>query len=137
MAIVTDIKNGLKTRLETITGIRVHNQPVDSVQELPACIILTEQIGYPLAFGGNAMEGQLRIVFLVDSAVKEQAVRDLDKYLHPGNGSAVVRAIYGDDSLGTTVDQIVSVSAENIGVRRLNDGDAIGADFVVRWVRSS
>ena len=136
MAELTDIKNGLKTRLETITGVRVHNQPVDSVQELPACVILTERIGYPVAFGGNAYEGQFRVVFLVDSAVREQAMRDLDAYLHPGNGSAVVRAIYGDDTLGTNVDQIISVSAENIGLRRLNDGDAVGADFVVRWVKS-
>ena len=137
MATVTDIKNGLKTRLETISGLRVFNQPLDSVNEFPCAVILNDSITYPLTFGGTQMEGQFRVIFFLDSAITNQACRSLDTYLHPGNSTSVVRAIYGDDSLGGNVDGVVAVSCENIGVRVLPDqNQVVGADFLVRWVKS-
>lgn len=135
MAVITDIKNALKTRLETISGLRVFNQPMDSINEFPSAVILNEGITYPLTFGGTSAEGMLRVTFFVDKAITEDACRSLDTYLHPGNTTSVVRALYGDSSLGGTA-QIVSVSCENIGVRVLPDGNSVvGADFVTRWVR--
>ena len=136
MSVVGDIKAGLKTRLETISGVRVYANPHDMISQFPAAVIFTDSLQYPITFAGTAMAGTMRVVFLSDSAVTEQAVRDLDKYLHPSNGSSVLRAIYGDGKLGTAVDGVVSVSAENIGVRQLGNGDtAIGADFVVSFLR--
>ena len=136
MSVVGDIKSGLKTRLETISGVRVYANPHDAINQFPSAVIFVDSIEYPITFAGTASAGTLRVVFLLDSAVTEQAVRDLDKYLHPSNWSSVTRAIYGDGKLGTAVDGVVSVSAENIGVRQLGNGDtAIGADFVVSYLR--
>ena len=135
MAVVTDIKNALKTRLETISGLRVFNQPMDSINQFPAAVIQSENINYALTFGGTSAEGVMRVTFFLDKAITEDACRSLDTYLHPGNSTSVVRALYGDSSLGGTA-QIVAVSAENIGVRVLPDGNAVmGADFLTRWVR--
>ena len=135
MAVITDIKNALKTRLETISGLRVFNQPMDSINEFPSAVILNEGVDYALTFGGTNASGVMRVSFFVDSAVTNQSCRALDTYLHPGNSTSVVRAIYGDSSLGGTA-QIVAVSAENIGPRELPDGNVVvGADFVTRWVR--
>lgn len=137
MSILTDIKDGLRTRLETISGLRVYNQPMDSVNQFPAAIVLTERVDHSLAFGGTAMQGSHRVIYFSDGAVTEQSIRDMDTLLHPGNSSSVPRAIYGDRTLGGNVDGVVSVSAENIGVRVLPDSNAVvGADFVVRWMRS-
>ena len=90
MSVVGDIKSGLKTRLETISGVRVYANPHDAINQFPSAVIFVDSIEYPITFAGTASAGTLRVVFLSDSAVTEQAVRDLDKYLHPSNGSSVM-----------------------------------------------
>lgn len=132
-------KDGLKTRLETMTGVRVINQPAETVSQFPVAIVLTEDIDYRQAFSGNTFRGIWRVIVLISKGDWLQGFAELDNYLNPvdpggGDPRSIKVAIETDRTLGGKVDWALVMRAENIGTRDLWGSIYIGADFLIEYL---
>ena len=132
-ATLTDIRDGLVTRLQTISGLRVYSSHMNSIQEYPCAVVILDTLDYVIAIGGYSFQGQFRVVMLTDSGIVQDAHEQLDPYLDPSGAQSVTAAILADDTLGGTVDGLVVQTTRN--VRRIQDTDLVAADISVQFVK--
>ena len=132
---LTDIRDGLKTRLETIAGLRVYSSQVDSIQEFPCAVLILDRLDYVITVEGFSFEGTWRVLVLVDAAVRQDAYELMDEYLDPGGASSIEAAVYGDSTLGGFVDGCVVRRAGSIGPLPDIGVTVIGATFTVDFLR--
>jgi len=128
---LADISAGLATRLRTIAGLRVYQHEPDNLNDLPCAVIMPEKINYIMAAGGTGFEGTFRIALFTNSGVREDAYTLLESYIAPSGASSVRAAVYGDGTLGATVDAVIAFSIE--GVRFVNP--LARCDFMLQFVK--
>lgn len=104
MADYSDIRTRLKTRLATISGLRVYATVPDK-PELPAAIIRPLRMDYQQSMGsGGANRVPFEIVLLVSLGAGNERAQDLlDAYLDESGASSIKAAIEGDKTLAGTV----------------------------------
>lgn len=130
------IRDALKTRLATITGLRCYDV-VPAKPELPAGVVgIPESVTYNLTFGGGAT-WILPIRVYVSNADPRSAQEALDLYIAPTGTKSIKAAIEGDISLGGAVDTCRVTQARNYGVFPIADIDHLGCEFVVEIVTST
>ena len=97
------VRDGLVTRLNTISGLRVHEVEPAAVSEFPAVIISQEEpfIKYDQMMGGADVRYAFKVVLLVSSGDRQQAWADLEPYL--GVSGALSGVIDADESAGSSV----------------------------------
>lgn len=132
-ATISDIRDGLVTRLQTISGLRVYSTQMDSIQEYPCAVVILERLDYVMTVAGHSFEGQFRVAVLVNSVLSQDAYTQLDQYLDAGT-SAVVGAVYGDDTLGGAVDGLVVTPVRR--VYPIPETDLVAADILVTFTKS-
>ena len=123
---INNAKDGLSALLATIPGLRVLDYPADSVNELPAAMVLVESRDAAGALGGGAFTGSIKVVLLVSSANTRQAYDTLNRFIDP----------LGPRSVEAAVDDGRLLSVDNIGPRKLAGVSCAGADFHLRFVKS-
>lgn len=132
-----EIKNaraGLKTRLETIAGLRVYAYAPDNVLEFPAAVIAeVAELDDDMTMTGGDIEAVFRLQLYVRSADTEQAQADLDAYLDPAGSKSIRAAIEGDSTLDGQVDWARREGLEE--TERIDVG-LVRADVLVRWYKS-
>lgn len=132
-ATLTDIRDGLVTRLQTISGLRVYSSQMDSIQEYPCAVVILDKLDYVIAVGGYSFQGQFRVAMLTDSGITQDAYTQLDAYLDPSGSQSVSAAILGDDTLGGAVDGLIVQTARNF--HRIPDTDLVSGDILVQFVK--
>ena len=132
---LTDIRDGLKTRLETIAGLRVYSSQVDNINDFPCAVLILDRLDYVITVEGFSFEGTWRVLVLVDAAVRQDAYELLDDYLDPGGARSIEAAIYGDSTLGGFVDGSVVRRSGDIGPLPDIGSTVIGATFTVDFLR--
>lgn len=130
---LTDIRDGLVARLRTISGLRVYSSQMDSISEYPCAVVILERLDYVIAIGNYSFDGLFRVAVLTDSGIVQDAYNQLDPYLDPSGSQSIQAALYGDSTLGGTVDGIVVQS--NRQVRRMPDSDYVMGDIYVQIVK--
>lgn len=135
MPIISDIKDGLGTRLATISGLRVYNHAPGAIEQFPAAFIMVDSINYKEGIGGTTISGTLRAVVFINRADVPEALNELDAYLDPSGARSVMLAVQNDATLGTTVDGAYVSEAVNVGMREEQGGWYAGADFLVPFWR--
>jgi hypothetical protein len=101
----SDIRDRLKTRLVTISGLRVYATVPDK-PEMPAAIIRPLRLDYQQSMGGalGANRVPFEIILLTPlSASNERSQATLDAYLDNSGTYSLKAAIEGDKTLGGTV----------------------------------
>ena len=128
---LTAIRDGLVTRLETISGLRVYEVAPEVVQELPAVIVNQGEpfAKYDQIMGASDVRYFFEVLLLVASADQEQAWADLEPYLGPSGTSSVKTAV--DGTLGGNADWARVTRAEKTGKVTLNRNSYWGATFQV------
>ena len=78
--ILSEVRDGLATRLNTISGLRVHEVGPEAVSEFPAAIISQEEpfIKYDQVMGAADVRYAFKVVLLVSSGDRQQAWADLE-----------------------------------------------------------
>lgn len=126
-----DIRNGLATRLQTISGLRVFDTYPDQ-SSLPAAIIDgPSRVDYHATWAGTANYEWTVIVLVSAGAGLKRATDTLDDYLAATGTKSIKAAIEGDAQLGNTVHDTTVREAFDVGT--LEDGGAtyVGAKFRV------
>ncbi len=104
---IETIGTGLKTRLDTITGLRVFapNELPDAVNELPAALILPGAVNYHADFAAD-YDYMLRVIVLLTTQDMPSAFSKVLDYIEPSGTYSVLAAIEGDKTLSSTCDTL-------------------------------
>ena len=131
-ATVSQVKTGLKTRLDTITNFRAYaNQPDQLNPGIAGMGYPTlERIAYHGAMGAGLVTMEFEITCIISRQSERTAQDVLDALLGYGAGS-IRNAIEGDPTLGGIVNQAVVESANTIEVVDANDTQYFTVDFRV------
>ena len=130
------VRDGLVTRLSSISGLRVYEVSPDSAPQLPAAIITQ---GEPLAtydqvIGATDVRYSFQIMLLVNSAAEDQAWADLEPYVDPTGASSVKAAV--DGTLGGNADWARVGQAGKAGRVTVNRTPYWGVTFPVEVYES-
>lgn len=130
MATVAGIRDALKTRLSTISGLQVHDT-VPGQLNPPAAVIRRRSGPKPSTLGGETHDYTF-LVTVVTSLADDRAAQDkLDSYLSGTGATSIIAAIDGDVDLGDTVNyaQVTDIEADQ--VIEVGNLKYLAADIVV------
>lgn len=138
MASMVALRDGLKVRLQTISGLRVFDWHTGEVST-PAAVILpgnpnqsgTNAITFDATMGRGSDDYVFTVVLLVSNAHDRTAADNLDAYLAGSGSSSVKAAIEGDGTLGGAAHFARVQSVREYGVITYGNVPYLGAQFVV------
>jgi hypothetical protein len=109
------VRDGLVTRLSTISGLRVYETPPAAVQEFPAAVLTHREpfASYDQVMGAADVRYSFEVPLLVRSGDEDQALVDLEPFVSPTGASSVKAAI--DGNLGGNADWARVVQAQAVG----------------------
>jgi hypothetical protein len=130
-ATISQVKDGLKTRIETISGLRAFDYQPDQVNP-PFAFPTLDTITYHqtgMASGGVVMN--FTITLVVNRAVERTAQDALDQYMSFSGAQSLRAAIEADRTLGGVCDDLIVTNAENLTNIDANDTLYLAVDFKV------
>lgn len=132
MASVSALRDGLKTRLATISGLRAHDTFRAEISP-PAAIVVPGDpvVSFDSTMARGSDDFNFVITLLVANVVDRVAQDKLDAYLAGSGALSVKAAIEGDVSLGGIASFARVVSARNYGPTQVGDQEFLGVDIVV------
>ena len=113
MASLSELRDGLKTRLATISGLHTHDVMPDTVI-VPAAIVRPRTGEYRGSLAGQPSTA-FEIIILVALARLSTAQDNLDPYLSVTGSSSIFAAIEGDRTLGSKADDLLVSGWRNYG----------------------
>jgi hypothetical protein len=130
-ATVTELKNGIKTRLETITNLRAYAQQPDQVNPSIGGIAwpTLESITYHGAMRAGLVTHVFTVSVIVGRAAERTAQALMDTYLSYDGG--IRAAIEADTTLGGYAKTLIVEEATNLSTVDANDTTYLTVDFRV------
>lgn len=113
-ATVSQILDGLKNRLVTISGLRALDYVPDDPNP-PIAIPAIDLIDYHRAFAGGGALHEITVSVIVGAASERTAQARLDGYLAFSGSQSIRAAIEADTTLGGVAQTAVVSSADGIG----------------------
>lgn len=130
MATVSSIRDGLKTRLATITGLRAYDLVPNDVQAV-AAVVEPASGTYHTSFApAHTLRFVIRVVVPITGGI-EKAQDLLDPYLDDAGSTSIRVAIEGDGTLGGVVDDLVVQGWRDYGIFPVGGIEYLGAAFDV------
>ena len=130
MAILADIRNGLKTRLATITDLNAYDEAPGTITT-PAAFPIPRPIEYDETMNSDVATYTFTVRLLVQRATEEIAQTNLDPYLSPSGAQSIRAAINGDGTLGGVADWTRVGRVARYGDIEHAGAGYLGADFDV------
>lgn len=134
MASLSNIRNGLSTRLATITGLNVYSYVPDSIEPPTAVVGVMSSLEYDSTMSRGSDIYNIPLYLYVSRVDAELSQDSLDSYLDTSGATSVKSAIEGDTTLGGTVSSARVVEASNYGVYTVNSIDYLGVEFSVEII---
>lgn len=130
-ATISQIKQGLATRLATISGLRTFAYQPDQLNA-PIAYPNVEQVLYHRTMRNGLNEIIFTVTVIVARPTERPAESSLDAYMSPDGASSIRAAIEGDRTLGGIVDDTQVEQSSGISSLSANDADYLSVDFTVR-----
>ncbi|HEY7822631.1 MAG TPA: hypothetical protein VIG24_07360 [Acidimicrobiia bacterium] len=128
---MAELRDGIATRLGTISGLRVSATFLDAPRP-PVAMVLPDRIEYDLNANRGADTFVFTVSLLVGRADDRAAQRNIDTYV-VGAGS-VKAAIEADRTLGGKADTCRVTEMRNYGQVNIGDVVYLGVEFEVEVV---
>lgn len=129
-----EIGDGLKTRLQTIHGLRVYSikELPDSVNQFPTALILPGETAYVTTLSSTDSDYNFRVILLFSKQDTPSAISKMLPYMAVSGEKSVVAAIHGDRTLDENADDCKVIL--NHGVSGLTWGGAtyLSTEFTVQ-----
>jgi len=135
MASLSALRDGLKTRLATISGLRVHDTIPGQVNG-PAAVVELEAISYDSAMARGADDYVFVVRLVVGTAVDRVGQDKLDGYLAGSGVSSIKAAIEADESLGGIAGPTQVASVRSYGLIEYAGVTYVGAELIVEVTAS-
>lgn len=132
MASVDAIANGLKTRLQTISGLRAYAYQPEQLNP-PFGFPVLNSVTYHRTMGmGNATTQFDFSVYVVTGRwVDRVAHKSLDGFLSPTGASSIRAALEGDLTLGGACSDLIVSTSANISALEQDDAEYLQVSFSV------
>jgi hypothetical protein len=130
MASISELRQGLATNLQTISGLRVVDTLPDLVNPPMAMIGLTK-VNYNQQNQRSMAEYTFQVTVVVGRVSERTAQATLDVLVAPGSGS-VKYAIESDRSLGGKAYEVFVPELSAYGAVSINGIDYLSAEFSVQ-----
>lgn len=130
MASVTAIRNGLKTRLETISGVTGYARPGGTLN-LPAAVVLPGPIDFDSTMSRGSDDFTFTVMLLLAESVPDLAQEQLDAYLAGSGAQSVKAAIEGGETLGGAAHFCRVTGVVDYGEVAWSGNLYLGANFTV------
>jgi hypothetical protein len=130
MALVSDLRNGLKTNLSTITGLRVSSYMPDNPNP-PMAVVLPQSVSYDDTFQRGMNTYTFSVLVIVQRPAERTAQNALDGYVSGTGASSVKRAIESDKTLGGKAFDVRVTDLRNYGDITIGEINYFSAEFVV------
>lgn len=124
------IRSGLKTRLDTITGLNNYATAPGQVV-VPAAVVLPGPIEFDATAGRGSDRLNFDILLLVAKATDSLSQEHLDPYLAGSGSSSVKAAVEAEATLGGEADWTVVSGVSQYGDIEYNGVQYLGARFNV------
>jgi hypothetical protein len=120
-----EIGEGIKTRLQTIHGLKVYScdELPDSINQFPAALILPGETAYVTALSSTDADYNFRIILVFSRADSPSTTSKMLPYIGVEGEKSVVEAIHGDATLDSKAD--TSKVTRNLGISSLTWGGQI------------
>ena len=129
-ATVSQVADGLKARLATVTGLRTFSYQPEQVNP-PVALPVLESIDYHKAFGGGNVQMRFTIIVIVGRYLDRVAHANLDGFLSYDGATSLRVAIEGDRTLGGVAQTLVMDSSLSIGALPVAEAEFLQVSFSV------
>jgi hypothetical protein len=129
-ATVSQVADGLKARLATVTGLRTFSYQPEQVNP-PVAFPVLESIDYHKAFGGGNVQMRFTIIVIVGRYLDRVAHANLDGFLSYDGATSLRAAIEGDRTLGGVAQTLVMDSSLSIGALPVAEAEFLQVSFSV------
>ena len=128
---MSTIRDGLKTRLATISGLRAYDTMPDNPSP-PFAVVVPGPINYDVAMARGLDEQEFDILVVV-SRVHERIGQDLlDGYCDRSGPTSIKAAIEGDRTLSGACDTLRVTQMRNYQALAIGEVQYLAAEFVVQ-----
>lgn len=129
-ATITEVCEGLATRLDTITGLRAFAYQPDQLNA-PIAFPMLDSVQYHRTMRTALTEQQYTVTVIVCRADTGAAIKEVQPYIAASGAYSVKAAIEADTTLGGKVDDLTVTSATGIQRVQAEDGEYLSVDFTV------
>ena len=133
MATLSEIRDGLKTTVGNISGIRCYDTVPDNAINFPVAIFIPSAIEFDLAMQRGTDLYTFDMLVAVQRADSRTAQDKLDAFVTGSGSSSIRQIIYNNKSLGLSDTDARVVNMSNYAADvNLNGIDGVGANLEIQ-----
>ena len=133
MATLAEIRDGLKTTVGNISGLRCYDTVPDNAINFPVAIFIPTEIQFDLAMQRGTDLYTFDVLIAVQRADSRTAQDKLHGYITGQGSNSVRQTIFNNRTLGLSDTDARAVSVSNVSADvSVNGIDAIGANIEVQ-----
>tara|TARA_R110000744_G_scaffold48848_1_gene106403 strand:- start:2 stop:412 length:411 start_codon:yes stop_codon:yes gene_type:complete len=135
MATFSAIRDGLKTRLVTISGLTAYDYVPDFIDPPIALVAPLNSLNYDATMARGADTYNIPIVLYIARIDAQTAQEGVDAYLASTGSTSIKAAIEGDPTLGGAAMSVRVISATDYGEYEVTQGTSfLGVTFNVEVI---
>jgi hypothetical protein len=129
-ATVSQVAEGLKARLATVTGLRTFSYQPEQVNP-PVAFPILESVEFHGAMKGGNVRMRWTVMVIVGRYLDRVAHSNLDGYLSYSGATSLRAAIEGDRTLGGVAQTLVMDSGMSVGSLAVAEAEFLSVSFSV------
>ena len=130
-ATISQVKDGLKTAINTVSGLRAFDYQPDQVNPPFAWPTLDTVTYHQTGMNNGGVVMNFTLTLVVNRASERTAQDQLDQYMNWDGAKSLRAAIEADRTLGGVCDDLIVTNAENLTNIDANDTLYLAVDFKV------
>ena len=135
MAALTSIRDGLKTRLETISGLTASEYVPDYTVPPIALVAPLNSLNYDSTMARGADTYEIPVILYISRIDAQTSQDEVDSYLASSGSNSVKAAIEGDTTLGGAAMSVRVISATDYGEYEVTQGTSfLGVTFNIEVI---
>lgn len=135
MALLTSIRDGLKTNLETISGLTAYEYVPDWIEPPIALVAPINSLNYDSTMARGADTYEIPVIVYISRVDAQLSQDTVDGYLASTGATSVKAAIESDPTLGGAAMSVRVVSATDYGEYEVTQGTSfLGVTFNVEVI---
>jgi hypothetical protein len=132
MATMAQIRDGLKTTISNISGLRVYDTVPDQAINFPVCLFIPTSIEFDLAMQRGTDRYEFELTVAVQRADSRTAQDKLDAFVTGSGSSSIRQIIYNNKTLGLADTDARVTGMNNYAADvSLNGIDGVGANLTI------
>ena len=132
MATMAQIRDGWKTTISNISGLRVYDTVPDQAINVPVCLFIPTSIEFDLAMQRGTDRYEFELTVAVQRSDSRTAQDKLDAFVTGSGSSSIRQIIFNNRTLGLSDTDARVVEMNNYAADvSLNGIDAVGANLTI------